>query len=98
MEQKDIQICFCTPEPDFGEVLGRTLGAGFDVKLIPYNDTAATAADYEENYDCVLLDLRELPTGGEVEAGLRHFERFRLRDFSPPIVVMVDDDDAALMR
>jgi two-component system NtrC family response regulator len=96
MEKETIRVCFCTPELDFGEVVGRALGSGFEVKTDDCDNTAVPAG--EEGYDCVLLDLRDLPPGAEVETGLRQFEKFRRADFSPPIVVMLGAEDSALLR
>ena len=59
MEKEAIRVRFSTPEPDFGKVVGRALGAGFDVKLDRCEDISAPG--WQESYDCVLLDLRELP-------------------------------------
>jgi len=33
METENIRVCYCTSDPDFGEVLGRALGSGFSVGL-----------------------------------------------------------------
>ena len=93
-EQDTIRICFCTPELDFCGVLGRALGEGFEVKLDDGHNAAA--ANWRDSYDCVLLDLRDLPAGGEVEAGVQRFEKFRRTEFTPPIVVMLGEDDAPL--
>ena len=93
-EQEPIRICFCTSELDFCDVLGRALGEGFEVKLDDGRNAAA--ASCQEASDCVLLDLRDLPTGAEPEVGLRRFEKFRRIDFAPPVVVMLGDDDATL--
>jgi len=96
MDKENIRVCFCTPEADFGELVRRALGAGFEVRLDEGDNPAAPAG--EEMYDCVLLDLHNLPAGAEEEVGLRHLERLRRTDFSPPVVVMLGDDDAALVR
>jgi DNA-binding NtrC family response regulator len=96
MEKEIIRVCFWTPELDFGEVVGRALGAGFDIR---FDDCCKDGAPgWEEAYDCVLLDLRDLPAGPETVAGEEQFEKFRQTDFSPPIVVMLGDDNPALVR
>ena len=94
--ENTIRVCFWTPEPDFGEVVGRALGDGFQVRFEESCNAAASAC--QEGYDCVLLDLRGLPAGSEGEPGEKQFEKFRRADFSPSIVTMVDDDDPALIR
>jgi DNA-binding NtrC family response regulator len=96
MGKDTIRICFCTPELDFCGVVGRTLGAGFEVNLDDCHN--ADVPVWQGGYDCVLLDLRDLPAGAEEEVGLRRLERFRRTDFAPPIVVMLGDDDAPLRR
>ncbi len=96
MDKETIRVCFCTPEPDFAEVVGRALGTGFELR--PDNCGDAAGPVWEEGYDCVLLDLRDLAGGAEDEAGLRQFEKFRRTDLAPPIMVMLGDDDRALMR
>ncbi|HMD86843.1 MAG TPA: sigma-54 dependent transcriptional regulator [Terriglobia bacterium] len=96
MEKEIIRVCFWTPEPDFGEVVSRALGGGFDIRFEDCGKDGVPA--WEEGYDCVLLDLRDLPLGPEVVAGEEHFEKFRRTDFSPPIVVMLGDDDPAVVR
>jgi len=96
MEQEIIRVCFWTPEPDFGEVVGRALGEGFDVRFdAPGEDGAAACQDA---HDCVLLDLRDLPGSAQAGPGEDRFEKFRRTDFSPPIVVMVEDGNPALIR
>jgi DNA-binding NtrC family response regulator len=95
-EENIIRVCFWTPEPDFGEVVGRALGEGFDVRFEESGKAAASAC--QDGYDCVLLDLRGLPAGPEGEPREKQFEKFRRTDFSPSIVTMVDDDDPALIR
>jgi two-component system NtrC family response regulator len=74
----------------------QALGAGFEVRLDDCHDAAVPV--WQDGYDCVLLDLRDLPAGAEAEVGLRRFEKFRRTDFAPPIVVMLGDDDAPLRR
>ena len=96
MEKEIIRVCFWTPEPDFGEVVGRALGEGFNVKFDPSGEDGAPAC--VDGHDCVLLDLRDLPGGAKAEPGEDQFAKFRRTDFSPPIVVMVDDDNPALIR
>ena len=96
MQKDTIRICFWTPEPDFGEVVGRALGEGFELRFGDCGGVAGAPGD--PGYDCVLLDLRDLPAGVGVEAGEEHFEKFRREDFSPPIVVMVGGEDPALLR
>ena len=96
MSAEIIRVCFWTPEPDFGEVVARALGEGFEFR---FGDCGpAVGLPGEVGYDCVVLDLRDLPTGAGAEAGDAHFERFRREEFSPPIVVMVGDEDPALVR
>ncbi len=96
MEKEIIRVCFWTPEPDFGEVVGRALGEGFNVKFDPSGEDGAPAC--VDGHDCVLLDLRDLPGGAKADPGEDQFAKFRRTDFSPPIVVMVDDDNPALIR
>lgn len=58
-----IRVCFWTPEPDFGELVGRALGEGFELL---FGDCGRVAGpDGEPGYDCVLLDLRDLCAVGE---------------------------------
>ena len=58
----------------------------------------AAGPDGEVGYNCVLLDLRDLTASAGEEAGDEQFEKFRRTDFSPPIVVMMGDEDPALLR
>ena len=92
-----IRVCFCTPESDFGEVLGRALGPEFAVTPDAC-DSADLTPEWQEGYDCVLLDLRDVPTGAEAEAGLRHLANFRRTESAPPIVVLATAKDAAFLR
>ena len=96
MEPETIRVYFCTPEPDFGEVVARALGSEFKVEFHNCSDVESPSAPTP--HDCVLLDLRELPAGQEREAGLGHFERFRQAELAPPIVVMLGEDDRTLQR
>jgi DNA-binding NtrC family response regulator len=96
-ENNVIRVCFCTPDPDFGGVVGRALGETFQCDLETWSDSNSLAGKID-GYDCALLDLRVLPRGTEVEAGLKQIERFQQTDFFPPIIVMLGDDDFALAR
>jgi DNA-binding NtrC family response regulator len=96
MANGNIRVCFCTGDPDFGEVLGRALGAGFEVGL-NVNDAQKTGC-CSEAHDCVLLDLRDLSSGLDAASSQQHIEKFRKTDFSPPIVVLLGDDDPAALR
>ena len=42
-EENTIRVCFWTPEPDFGEVVGRALGDGFQVRFEESGKAAASA-------------------------------------------------------
>ncbi len=95
-ENETIRVCFWTPEPDFGEVVGRALGEGFELLFGDCGKVAGPGG--EPGYDCVLLDLRDLAAGAEGEDGEEQFERFRRTDYSPPIIVMAGDEDPALTR
>ena len=96
MGSDTVQVCFCTLERDFAEVVVRALGPDFELTLQSCDRDSASTPD--RDYDCVLLDLRELPAGHELEAGLGHFERFRQAELAPPIVVMLGEDDRTLQR
>lgn len=89
-----IRVCFCTPDPDFGEVLSRTLGSEFHVELNACR--SLTAEEWEDHFDCLLMDLRDVPR--DPEKGLGDFEEYHRLESAPPIVVMVDNDNAALLR
>jgi two-component system NtrC family response regulator len=98
MKEKDlIRVCFCTPEADFGEVLGRALGPEFAVTPDGCENPDLPQVE-EDGYDCVLLDMRDLPAGGEAEAGLQHLGKFRRTESAPPIVVLAVDENGAFLR
>jgi hypothetical protein len=84
MEKVPIRVCFCTSAPDFGEVVGRALGEGLDVRLGALCNITAPGAKLD--YDCILLDLRELPAGAEASAELKFFEKFRRSEVSPFVI------------
>ena len=90
-----IRVCFRTPEPDFGEVVGRALGPEF---VLGREARDAGPPLGPQVYDCILLDLRELATSVEEETAVRYMEKFRRTDSSPPIVVMLGEDNAAIVR
>ncbi len=96
MGTENIRVCFWTGEPDFGAVLGRALGEGFEVgfNVLDQEKTGCCG----EEYDCALLDLRDLPSSVEAAASEHPIERFRKTDFAPPIIVLLGDDDPALSR
>ncbi len=96
-EQDLIRVCFCTPEADFGEVVGRALGPEFAVTPDGC-DSADLPPLWQEGYDCVLLDLRDLPADGEAEAALQHLGKFRRTESAPPIVVLAVDESGAFLR
>ncbi len=96
MASENIRVCFWTSEPDFGELLGRALGAGYEVGFNICEKETTGCCNGE--YDCMLLDLRDLPAGVEAVANERHIEKFRQADFAPPIIVLLGDDDPAVAR
>ena len=96
-EEDPIRVRFCTPESDFGEVLGRALGPDFTVMTDACED-ADLPSGWEDGYDCVLLDLRDLPVGAGAEDGTQHLEKFRRTESAPPIVVLAVEDGAAFLR
>jgi DNA-binding NtrC family response regulator len=96
METENIRVCFCTSDPDFGEVLGRALGSGFSVGLS--DNGAMKTGCCSGEHDCVLLDLRDLPSGVNAAACEQQIEKFRKTDFPPPIIVLLGDDDPAPLR
>jgi DNA-binding NtrC family response regulator len=95
MENDIIRVCFCTPESDFAEVVGRALGEGF---VLRHERPHSAASISEQECDCILLDLRELATTAGDDAAVRFMEKFRRADSSPPIVILLDYGDGALVR
>src|ERR1035441_10849153 len=76
--------------------LFRSLGAGFELGF-SVSDKEKTGC-CSDGYDCVLLDLRDLPSDVEAAASEHHIEKFRQNDSSPPIVALLGDKDPALDR
>jgi DNA-binding NtrC family response regulator len=96
MEIEAIRVCFCSADPDFAEVVGRALGEDFNVVFHKLDEAAFVAS--QSGYDCVLLDLRDVPTVGGTDATDKYAQSFRRSESSPPIVVMLDDDAPDLSR
>jgi DNA-binding NtrC family response regulator len=96
MPSDNIRVCFCTSDPDFGEVLGRALGDGFSVG-INFNDQQKTGC-CGDIYDCALVDLREIPNSLDTAACEKHIDKYRQADVAPPIVVLLGDDDPVTLR
>ena len=96
MEREQIRVCFCSADSDFAEVVGRALGDDFNVAFQAPGEAAYAAS--QDGYDCVLLDLRDVPAGGGTVAIEKYAGNFRRTEASPPLVVMLDDGDPSLLR
>jgi DNA-binding NtrC family response regulator len=95
--EEPIHVWFCSPDTHFGEVIGRTLGAGFDLRINDRLDSTA-ATGQQGWWDVVVLDLRDAESGTSVDAVLTLMDEIKQLSPSPPIIVMTGDDDRVLTR
>ena len=89
--EEPIHVWFCSPDTHFAEVIGRTLGAGFDLRISDRVD--ATAATGQEGWwDVVLLDSKDAQNGASVDAVLTLMDEIKRANAPSPIMVMMRDD------
>jgi hypothetical protein len=90
--EEPIHVWFCSPDAHFGEVIGRALGAGFELRV---NDRLnPTAAKGQQGWwDVVLLDSRHAENGTSVDAVLTLMDEIKQVSLPPPIMVMMGNDD-----
>src|ERR1700722_19032178 len=91
-----VKVWFSGPDMGFAQLMARTLGGGFEVRLSQGFEPAA--ADEVGWCGVVLLDLREAGALGSLDAGLGLIDEFQSEDASPPVVVMISGEDHDLMR
>ncbi|HEV2381828.1 MAG TPA: hypothetical protein VG206_18825 [Terriglobia bacterium] len=88
-----VRIRFCTADEDFGQLVGRALGEGFEVSVEKALDRVH---ETEDAYDGVLLDLRRDAQSIDLQLGLGLIHKVRRIDFPPPIIAVLGDDDPVL--
>lgn len=87
-----VRVWFCSTDSDFAQLVSRTLGPGFEVRLKSGFEVGEAQA--QENWCGVaLIDLRD---PASVEAGLTLVEEINQRDTQPPVLVMVSAQDQDL--
>jgi len=95
--EEPIHVWFCGPDPSFAEVIGRTLGPDFTVRINAGFDPGAAPAQ-QAWWDVVLLDFRDTENGASVDAMLRLMDEVKRVTPAPPVTVMMGNDDRALTR
>jgi DNA-binding NtrC family response regulator len=95
-EEEIIRVWFHTPDAGFGQVVARALGPGFDVDV---NDGSGhSLRGRQRPCDGVLLDLRAAAGACDAESGLlRSLDQLRQSGSHPPVIVLLADDDPALI-
>lgn len=87
-----VRVWFCSTDGDFAQLVSRTLGPGFEVRL--KNGFEPGDAQVQESWCGVaLVDLRDAAT---VESGLNLVEEISQQEAPPPVLVMLSDQDQDL--
>lgn len=87
-----VRVWFCSTDGDFAQLVSRTLGPGFEVRL--KNGFEPGDARAQESWCGVaLVDLRDSAT---VDLGLNLVEEINQQDAPPPVLVMLSDQDQDL--
>ncbi|HUI44202.1 MAG TPA: sigma-54 dependent transcriptional regulator [Terriglobia bacterium] len=90
-EDNSIRVSFHTSDTDFGQVVGRALGPGFEVTLCS-DFKPASSPNQPDMCDAVLLDLRPVGEANGMESMLARVEPFQDSDISAPIIAMIEDE------
>ncbi len=93
--EEPIHVWFCSPDAHFGEVIGRALGAGFDLRINERLDSTA-ATGQEGWWDVVLLDSKDAEDVASADGVLTFMDKIKQLSPSPPIIVITGDDDRML--
>jgi len=96
MSEQAVHVWFCSPEPGLAEVIARALGPGFAVRRSE-GFSLGSARGQEGWWDVVVLDLRAAGIETELEAGLGLMDEINQIEAPPPIIVMLGEDEHALM-
>jgi two-component system response regulator HydG len=92
-----IHVLFCSPDSHFADLIGRAMGAGFDVRV--NNHLVPDAARSEQGWwDVALVDSRHAENGASVDAVLGFMDEIKQVNPPPPIIVMMGDEDRVLTR
>jgi DNA-binding NtrC family response regulator len=95
VEKELLQISFLSHDSGLGEAIARALGEGFSLRTF-----GATRADELQELlswsDAVLLDLRQSLQQAE-ETGLRLLDDINAQPAHPPVLVLCDAENRALM-
>ena len=95
MTSEPIHVWFCSTDTSFGQVIAGALGPGYDVRQS--NGLKLSSVTEQESWqDVVLLDLRGARSEEDLENGLRLMDEINRVPLSPPIIVMVNEDELSL--
>jgi len=98
MDEEAIHVWFCTPDTPIVQLMGRALGAEFELQAIEafHLNGARRQIDWP---DVVLFDLRaegDSPSRGEPAFQL--MQEIQQFDAPPPMVAILDDQNRAMVR
>jgi DNA-binding NtrC family response regulator len=96
LDKQVIRVSFLTQDSGFGDAIARALGEGFVTRAVnePQFDQLAQV---RESSDVILLDLRSANTQGDDEAVLRLMDELGKVPSHPPLVVLCEEDNRALI-
>lgn len=97
MSDEAVHVLFCSSDSSFAELITRTLGPGYEVRLSEqFNPDSARAED--QWGDVVLLDFRDIVEDSNIQDALHVMDEIKEFDSSIPITVMVGDTGDNLAR
>jgi len=87
-----VRVWFCSTDSDFAQLVARTLGPGFEVRVKDGFEPGGAQAQ-EHWYGVALIDLRDPAC---VDAGLNLIDEINQQDAPPPVLVMLSAQDQDL--
>ena len=93
---QSIHLCFLSQDSSFADIVGRTLGEGFNSR---------TSDEFQGNRlnelrdwcDVLLIDMRTAGSDGDFEIGTRMMDEISKLASHPPMVVLCDGENRSLL-
>ncbi len=100
MHEENIRVWFCGPDAGFAEVIGKSLGSGYEIRRSDRPDFDFDGGQ-QDWCDLVLLDLRAGGGEGDPDCLLpcsRFMEQIHQVDLPPPVIALLESDNLTVTR